>query len=90
MNPDTRTDREYQRLRWQCRRGTRELDLILETYLKNHYRSAQPEEQQAFRELLALTDPEIEQLIQIPSKTDSEPALAHLLNRLRMPVAPHA
>lgn len=48
---------EYARLRWQCRRGLKELDVLLEDYLTNHFANAAPEEQRAFAELLDLPDP---------------------------------
>ena len=44
-------------LRWQCRRGIKELDVLLEDYLAQHYSSAPPAEQHAFAELLGLPDP---------------------------------
>ncbi|MCU7959121.1 MAG: succinate dehydrogenase assembly factor 2 [gamma proteobacterium symbiont of Bathyaustriella thionipta] len=31
------TQQDYQRLRWQCRRGMLELDLMLENYLQARY-----------------------------------------------------
>jgi len=31
------TQQDFQRLRWQCRRGMLELDLMLETYLQTQY-----------------------------------------------------
>jgi antitoxin CptB len=45
------------RLRWHCRRGMKELDLLLAAYLENHYPSASSAEQQAFAQLLELQDP---------------------------------
>ena len=44
------------RLRWQCRRGMRELDELLTDYLETRFDRAPPAEQRAFRELLALAD----------------------------------
>ncbi|MGD8689834.1 MAG: succinate dehydrogenase assembly factor 2, partial [Gammaproteobacteria bacterium] len=37
----------------------KELDVLLENYLEQHYAAAAPEEQGAFRELLDRQDPEI-------------------------------
>lgn len=45
------------KLRWHCRRGMRELDVLLERYLQQSYSSASKEEQQGFVDLLALEDP---------------------------------
>lgn len=47
------------RLKWQCRRGMRELDLLLTTYLEQHYVQAAEDEKRAFCELLTLADPEL-------------------------------
>jgi antitoxin CptB len=50
---------EVARLKWKCRRGMKELDLLLVRYLDSHYPSANQEEQGAFRELLEMQDPEL-------------------------------
>ena len=47
------------RLRWQCRRGMRELDVLLEGYLNRHFDQAAPSLQQAFADLLQREDPDI-------------------------------
>ena len=47
------------RLRWQCRRGVRELDVLLLGYLEQRYAAAPDDEKAAFRKLLALSDPEV-------------------------------
>jgi len=44
------------RLRWQCRRGVKELDTVLCAFLDNQYMTATVEEQQLFVELLGLED----------------------------------
>ena len=46
-------------LRWRCRRGMRELDVLLERYLEERYPCAPSIEQQAFEALLELPDPEL-------------------------------
>ena len=47
------------RLRWQCRRGTKELDLLLQCYLDSGYLLADDEEKVLFVELLELEDDEL-------------------------------
>ncbi len=47
------------RLRWQCRRGMRELDQLLCGYLDERYREATAAEKAAFAALLELPDPEL-------------------------------
>ena len=48
------------KLRWQCRRGTKELDLLLQRYLDSGYLLADDEEKALFVELLELEDDELE------------------------------
>jgi antitoxin CptB len=46
-------------LRWRCRRGMRELDVVLERYLEQRYAYAPIGEQRAFEALLDLPDPQL-------------------------------
>ena len=55
-------DPELNRLRWRCRRGMRELDVLLERYLAKHWPTAPAGRRAAFRALLELPDPELEAL----------------------------
>ena len=50
-------DEQMRKLRWNCRRGMKELDLLTLGYLERHYPTASAEEQQAFAALLELQDP---------------------------------
>ena len=47
------------KLRWQCRRGTKELDYLLLRYLDSGYLAADDEEKALFVELLTLEDDEL-------------------------------
>ena len=47
------------RLQWQCRRGTKELDLLLQRYLETGYLPADGEEKALFIKLLELEDDEL-------------------------------
>ncbi len=53
------TDHATARLRWQCRRGMRELDQLLSAYLDLGYPRATADEKAAFAALLELPDPEL-------------------------------
>jgi antitoxin CptB len=44
------------KLRWRCRRGMKELDLLLTRYVEERYRGAPLAHQAAFRELLESQD----------------------------------
>jgi len=54
---------ELNRLRWQCRRGLLELDLVLERFLENYGERLQGERLDSFRTLLTLSDNEILDLV---------------------------
>jgi antitoxin CptB len=45
------------KLRWRCRRGMKELDLLTLGYLERYYSSASVEDRQAFADLLEVQDP---------------------------------
>jgi antitoxin CptB len=47
------------KLGWACRRGMRELDVLLDRYLQSHYAAASSDEQAAFEQLVQLQDPEL-------------------------------
>jgi len=47
------------RIRWRCRRGMRELDVLLEKYLSQLFDQAAASEQAAFLHLLDQEDPDI-------------------------------
>ncbi len=47
---------ELSELKWQCRRGVKELDLVLLNYLEQYYLTADKKEQALFKQLLKLED----------------------------------
>ena len=47
------------RLEWSCRRGTKELDLLLLRYVHQHFATATTEDRAAFEQFLELPDPDI-------------------------------
>lgn len=63
MYPNQAMHTEYKKLVWKCRRGSKELDLILNHFLENRYEDADPERQRAFRQLLEYSDPDIQDLL---------------------------
>ncbi len=50
---------ELAKLKWQCRRGTKELDLLLMDYLETRYPTSSPQKKSQFIQLLALEDDEL-------------------------------
>jgi antitoxin CptB len=47
------------RLRWRCRRGIREMDLLLEGFLSGPYRTLSATERATFERLLDEADPDL-------------------------------
>jgi antitoxin CptB len=52
----TADDRELQRLRWQCRRGMLELDLLLDAFLERGWGDLDEAGRRAFERLLGFPD----------------------------------
>ncbi len=59
MTGDADARAELGRLRWRCRRGTRELDELLTRYLRDAWPTAPAAEQAAFTALLEAADADI-------------------------------
>ncbi|MGI9249021.1 MAG: succinate dehydrogenase assembly factor 2 [Woeseiaceae bacterium] len=75
---------EESRLRWQCRRGMRELDELLLWYLEARYSIVDDEEKAAFRAVLALADPELYGYLLQRQTHPSKPiasVIQHILSR---------
>ena len=53
------SDAELKRLRWRCRRGTRELDQLFGWWLDERHAAASAELRRGFAGLLEQQDPEI-------------------------------
>lgn len=79
---------EMSRLRWLCRRGMKELDVVLVRYLENIYESATTSEQEQFRELLQMPDPDLYNLL-LGRETTDDPDLARFLSQLRIGPGQH-
>ena len=69
------------RLRWQCRRGMKELDVVLERWLMTRYPQAAERERRAFRELLDAQDPQLVAWI-FQHERPADPDVAALVDEL--------
>jgi len=54
---------ELSRLRWLCRRGMKELDVVMTQYLEVRYEEASDLEQLSFKHLLDMQDPDLYALL---------------------------
>lgn len=73
---------ELSRLRWLCRRGMKELDVVLSRYLEQRYPTASTQDQACFRELLQLPDPELYNLL-LGRERGGDPGRERFLEQLR-------
>lgn len=73
---------ELSRLRWRCRRGMLELDLLLQPFLDSGYEELDEAEQRGFLQLLELPDQDLfEQLMEI--KEPEEKELSRVITKIR-------
>ena len=73
---------EHSRLRWRCRRGIREMDILLQGFLDSVYPGLPENEQLAFERLIEETD--LDLLDWITGRQPAVPAgYEPLINRLR-------
>ena len=71
MNTDTR------RILWRCRRGMKELDVLLERFARERYEQVSRRDQLAFGRLLDLPDPDLADYL-FGHVTPTDPELARL------------
>ena len=73
---------EKSRIRWLCRRGMKELDVLLERFVSQEYDDLDEREQAGLRELVEMEDPDLYALVmgRMQPETDVQ---ADLLDRIR-------
>ncbi|MBV6417961.1 MAG: FAD assembly factor SdhE [Steroidobacteraceae bacterium] len=80
-------DPDVRRLQWRCRRGMKELDLLLGRFVAHGFAAASNEDRAAFIRFLELPDPELAAYL-LGGVMPSDPAFARLVRTLRDPSAP--
>lgn len=73
---------ELDKLRWRCRRGALELDLLLEHYLDTGYLQADGEEKARFADLLNWEDGALLEIL-MGGKKPEKPGFEMLIEKLR-------
>ncbi|OIZ98890.1 hypothetical protein BEV13_06500 [Rickettsiella grylli] len=76
-------EKKRQRLRWQCRRGMLELDLLLKAFLDNRYLSLTPSNQALFEQLLTYSDSALYAYL-IQRKPVSDSLMQALIEQVRV------
>jgi antitoxin CptB len=64
--------RQQERLRWRCRRGLLELDIILQRFLDQYYGQLDESQLKTFETLLSLPDNELWDIISAKKETVNE------------------
>jgi antitoxin CptB len=75
-------DAEGRRLLWRCRRGMKELDVLLERYARSHLAQASDAQRRIFARLLELPDPDLADYL-LGQLEAPEPELARLAASIR-------
>ncbi len=70
------------RLRWQCRRGLLELDLMFNAFLDRGYEDLDARQQERFQAFLKEPDPQLLTWLMTPDETTPE-IYAELIQRIR-------
>ena len=79
-------DIEGRRLLWRCRRGMKELDVLLERFARSELSRATTEQRRVFAQFLELPDPLLVDYL-LGQVTPDEPELAELVRRIAAPAA---
>lgn len=72
---------DHNRLRYRCRRGMKELDVLLQRYLEQHFDRATAQEQRIFAELLELQDLQLYDYL-VGRETPADPAVADVIRKI--------
>lgn len=69
------------KLYWRCRRGMKELDIVMLRYLDHHYDSATPQEQAVFERIVEMQDPELWLWVS-GREAPQDPQVSHVLAKM--------
>jgi antitoxin CptB len=70
------------RLAWRCRRGLKELDILLTRWLRREFPGAGTDERAAFAALLELPDPELMRYL-LAGESPADPRLCAIAEAIR-------
>jgi len=81
LDPDALDHASIERMRWRCRRGLLELDIVLGRFIQ-HYASLDSQQKIAFDTLLDMPDTELWDMIggKLPAADEAQRALIALIN----------
>lgn len=70
------------KLHWKCRRGMKEMDILFEHYLYDHYQTADAAHQQAFEQMCDMQDPLIADYL-FERRRPDEAAVSEIIDIMR-------
>ena len=70
------------KLLWHCRRGVKELDVVLTRYLESSYDDSTEADKQTFEDLLEYQDPDILRFILNQERPEDE-KIARIIDKIR-------
>jgi antitoxin CptB len=76
------------KLKWHCRRGMRELDLLLDEFLENRYQTLSATERHSFGRLLDCSNEDLVDWIMGGGSPQDE-RLAEIVSRIRVALEPY-
>jgi len=79
---DLNTEPSMSELRWQCRRGMLELDLLLNGFLETQYSQLDVSQREDFVTLLSYPDQTLYELL-MDKMASSNPAIAKIVQNIR-------
>lgn len=74
---------EASRLRWRCRRGTKELDFLLERFVSRHYEALDGDGRRAFERLLDQEDDALADWLLTGTGEPTDGSLRDIVRRVR-------
>jgi antitoxin CptB len=76
------TGQDDARMRWRCRRGMKELDILLERFLKSGFEAIDGKQKDVFADFLDLQDPQLADYLLrgvVPADADFEALVKQIL-----------
>ncbi len=89
MSDITKKNEELAALRWSCRRGMLELDLMLRGFLDTQYLALSPADQSLFKEFLTCQDQDLFAWL-LGSREPSDPKFIPLIKKIQTYAHPGA
>ncbi len=84
INAENIKEAEQRRLAWRCRRGMLELDIVLQRFVEQYFNELTMPELQAFDEMLAMTDKELWQVLQMKNLRPKSVDQQSIIDKLHM------